>query len=48
LKIIGTLSVVSQAKDKGLIDSVEDLLAKLENANFRFSPNLNAKILENK
>jgi len=45
LKIIGTLGVILQAKEKGLIDSIEDLLEKLENADFRISPNLKAKIL---
>lgn len=48
LKITGTLGVILRAKEKGLINSVADLLAKLESANFRISPNLKAKILENK
>jgi len=47
LKIIGTLGIILQAKERGLINSVEDLLAKLENANFRISQSLKAKILEN-
>jgi predicted nucleic acid-binding protein len=45
LKIIGTLGVILQAKEKGLIDSVQNLLAKLENADFRISQSLKAKIL---
>ena len=47
LKIIGTLGVILQAKERGLINSVGDLLAKLENADFRISQSLKAKILEN-
>ncbi len=47
LKIIGTLGVILQAKEIGLINSVEDLLAKLENADFRISQSLKTKILEN-
>lgn len=45
LKIIGTLGVILRAKEMGLIDSIENLLEKLENADFRISPNLKAKIL---
>ena len=45
LKIIGTLGVILQAKERGLIDSVDDLSAKLENADFRISQSLKAKIL---
>ena len=47
LKIIGTLGVILQAKERGLINSIENLLAKLENADFRISQSLKAKILEN-
>ena len=47
LKIIGTLGIILQAKEKGLINSIDDLLAKLENADFRISQSLKAKILEN-
>ncbi len=47
LKIIGTLGVILQAKERGLINSMGDLLAKLENADFRISQSLKAKILEN-
>lgn len=47
LKIIGTLGVILQAKERGLVNSVGDLLAKLENADFRISQSLKAKILEN-
>lgn len=47
LKIIGTLGVILQAKERGLINLVEDLLARLENADFRVSQSLKAKILEN-
>ncbi len=47
LKIIGTLGIILRAKEKGLIDSVKNVLEKLENAGFWISPNLKAKILEN-
>lgn len=47
LKIIGTLGIILLAKEKGLINSIADLLAKLESADFRISPNLKVKILEN-
>ncbi len=47
LKIIGTLGVILLAKEKGFINSVADLLTKLDNANFRISQSLRAKILEN-
>lgn len=46
LKIIRTLGVILQPKERGLINSVEDLLVKLENADFRISQSLKAKILE--
>jgi predicted nucleic acid-binding protein len=36
-----------QAKEKGLINSIADLLIELEQAGFRISANLQAKILEN-
>ncbi len=48
LKIIGTLGVILKAKEKGLIDSIEIILEKLENADFRISPILKEKFLENK
>ena len=47
LKITGTLGVILLAKEKGLLDSIESVLEKLENAGFWISPNLKAKILEN-
>ncbi len=47
LKIIGTLGIILTAKEKGLIDSIEDILEKLENADFRISPTLKTKILDN-
>ena len=47
LKIIGTLGVVLRAKEKGLINAVGDLLTKLENADFRISQSLRARMLEN-
>lgn len=47
LKIIGTLGLILMAKEKGFVDSIENLLEKLENAGFWLSPNLKAKILEN-
>lgn len=47
LKIVGTPGVVLLAKEKGLINSVGDLLTKLETADFRISQSLRAKILEN-
>lgn len=46
LKIIGTLGVILQTKERALVYSIEDLLAKLENADFRISQTLKAKILE--
>jgi predicted nucleic acid-binding protein len=46
LKITGTLGVILQAKKEGSIDSIEDLFLKLENAEFRISEALKAKILE--
>jgi predicted nucleic acid-binding protein len=48
LKIIGTLGIILRAKEKGLVNSIENVLEKLENAEFWISPNLKAKILENK
>lgn len=48
LKITGTLGVVVKAKEKGLVNSIENVLEKLENADFRISPNLRAVILETK
>ena len=47
LKIVGTLGVILKAKKKGLIDSTENILESLENANFHISANLKEKILEN-
>ncbi len=47
IKIIGTLGVILRAKNEGLVDSMTDLLEKLEQADFRISTNLKAKILEN-
>ena len=47
IKTIGTLGVILRAKEKSLIDSIENVLEKLENAGFWISPNLKAKILEN-
>ncbi len=46
LKIIGTLGIISLAKEKGLINSIANLLTKLENADFRISQSLKTKILE--
>lgn len=46
IKISGTLGVILRAKEKGLINSVENILDKLEKAGFWISPNLKAKILE--
>lgn len=46
VKIIGTLGVVLLAKEKLLIDSIEEILVRMENAGFRISPNLRRKILE--
>lgn len=46
LKIIGTIGVILRAKEKGLLNSIEELLEKLENADFRISQNLKAKIIK--
>jgi predicted nucleic acid-binding protein len=46
LKFVGTLGVILKAKEKGLIDSTENILESLKNANFYISENLKAKILE--
>lgn len=46
VKIIGTLGVILKAKENGLLNSVEDFLGKLENADFRISPILKEKILK--
>ena len=46
LKITGTLGVIRRAKEKSLVNSIADLLIKLENADFRISPTLRTKILE--
>lgn len=46
VKIVGTLGVILKAKERGFIDSIEKILEKLENANFRISPALKAKILD--
>lgn len=48
LKITGTLGGVVRAKESGLIDSIENVLNKLENADFRISPTLRAEILAGK
>ncbi|MGI8543471.1 MAG: DUF3368 domain-containing protein [Aridibacter sp.] len=45
IKIIGTLGIILKAKENGLISSIEDILEKLENADFRISPSLKKKIL---
>jgi predicted nucleic acid-binding protein len=45
VKIIGTLGVVISAKKRGLLDSVEKILEKLENADFRISQTLKDKII---
>jgi len=45
IKIIGTLGVILRAKERGLINSIENLLEKLESAEFRISENLKANIL---
>lgn len=45
LKIIGTLGIILRARERGLVDSIENLLEKLENADFRISQSLKAKIL---
>lgn len=47
LEISGTLGVILSAKEKNLVDSIEDVLNKLENAGFWISPNLKTQILEN-
>lgn len=47
VSIVGTLGIILRAKEKGLIDSVENLLLKLEKVDFRISDELKAKILEN-
>ena len=47
VNIVGTLGIILRAKEKGLIDSVENLLLKLEKTDFRISDKLKAKILEN-
>jgi predicted nucleic acid-binding protein len=44
LKIVGTLGVILKAKEKGLINSTENILESLENANFYISANLKEKI----
>lgn len=46
LKIVGTLGLILKAKENNLIDSTEEILEKLENADFRISPTLKAKILD--
>lgn len=48
IKITGTLGIILRAKEKGLIDSIENLLEKLDKAEFRISPNLKLEILKNK
>lgn len=48
LKILGTLGVILKAKEKGLVNSIEDILEHLETANFHISKNLKTMILENK
>ncbi len=46
LKITGTLGIFIKAKEIGLIDSIENVLNKLENVDFRISPTLKQKLLE--
>lgn len=45
LQITGTLGVIVRAKEKRLLDSIETVLEKLENAKFRISPRLKTAIL---
>lgn len=45
LKISGTLGVILLAKQRALINSIEDVLEKMENTDFRISQSLKAKIL---
>lgn len=47
LKITGTLGIFIKAKEIGLIDSMENVLTKLENADFRISQTLKEKLLAN-
>lgn len=46
LKILGTLGVILKAKEKGLINSIENILENLESANFHVSKSLKAMILK--
>ncbi|MDQ6788665.1 MAG: DUF3368 domain-containing protein [Acidobacteriota bacterium] len=48
LEITGTLGVIVKAREKGLIDSIEIVLEKLESANFHISQSLRAGLLESK
>ncbi len=45
--IVGTLGIIVRANEKGLIDSVETLVSRLEGADFRISKTIKAKILKN-
>jgi predicted nucleic acid-binding protein len=44
---IGTLGVILKAKEKGLIESIANLIKQLELAGFYLSQNLKEKLLEN-
>lgn len=46
VNITGTLGIIVKAKEKGLLDSIEIVFEKLENAKFRISPNLKTAILD--
>jgi len=45
LHIIGTLKILLLAKQKGIIDSLSEIIALLEKNNFRFSKNIKEKML---
>jgi predicted nucleic acid-binding protein len=46
LQIIGTLGLVVKAREKAIVNSVKEILERLENADFRISQNLKNEILE--
>lgn len=46
INIIGTLGLIIKARQKNLINSVEEILEKLERADFRISQSLKIEILK--
>lgn len=46
VEIIGSLGVLLKAKEKGVIRSVSEIMAQIDQTNFRISPMIREKVLE--